>query len=57
MRLDEPERGSPGDAHSTEVQQRSLTATSACGHQHPNLAGATVKRPASPLVRNEEAPT
>jgi hypothetical protein len=44
-----------GAQYSTEVQQRPLTATSQRDHQHTNLAGATAKRPAAPLVRDEEA--
>ena len=44
-----------GAQYSTEVQQRPLTATSQRDHQHTDLAGATAKRPAAPLVRDEEA--
>ena len=41
--------------YSAEVQQRPLTATSEHGHWHTELAGTTDKRPAAPLVRDEEA--
>jgi hypothetical protein len=44
-----------GAQYSTEVQQRPLTATSQRDHQHTDLAGATAKRPAAPIVRDEEA--
>jgi hypothetical protein len=41
--------------HSTEVQQRPRTAASSDDRQHTKLAGTTSKRPAAPLVRDEEA--
>ena len=41
--------------YSNQVQQRPLTATSQHDHQHTDLAGTTDKRPAAPLVRDEEA--
>jgi hypothetical protein len=48
-------RGSAPTTYSTEVQQRPLTAASEHDRQHTELAGATAKRPAAPLVRDEEA--
>jgi hypothetical protein len=44
-----------GAEYSTKVQQRSLTAASKHNRQHTELAGATAKRPAAPLVRDEKA--
>ena len=41
--------------YSAEVQQRALTTASLDNHQHPELAGMSVKDPAAPLVRDEEA--
>ena len=48
-------RGLAPTTYSTEVQQRPLTAASEHDRQHTELAGATAKRPAAPLVRDEEA--
>ena len=41
--------------YSNYVQQRPLTAASKRERQHTELAGTTAKRPAAPLVRDEEA--
>ena len=41
--------------YSAEVQQRHLTPAIEHDQQHTTLAGTTVKRPALPLVRDEEA--
>ena len=41
--------------YSNHVQQRPLTAASKRERQHTELAGTTAKRPAAPLVRDEEA--
>ena len=41
--------------YSAEVQQRPLTAACEHGHQHTELPATTDKRPAAPLVRDEEA--
>jgi hypothetical protein len=41
--------------YSSKVQQRPLTTASQHDRQHTELAGATDKRPAAPLVRDEEA--
>jgi hypothetical protein len=41
--------------YSAKVQQRPLTAASQHDRQHTELAGTTAKRPAPPLVRDEEA--
>ena len=41
--------------YSSGVQQRPLTAASEHDRQHTELAGTTGKRPAPPLVRDEEA--
>jgi hypothetical protein len=41
--------------YSSNVQQRPLTTTCQHDHQHTELAGTTAKRPAAPLVRDEEA--
>src|SRR5260370_41001887 len=41
--------------YSAEVQQRARTAASQHDRQHPELAAMIVKRPAAPLVRDEEA--
>jgi hypothetical protein len=41
--------------YSAEVQQRPLTAASDNGHRHTGLPATTDKRPAAPLVRDEEA--
>ena len=41
--------------YSSNVQQRPLTTASQHDHQHTELAGTTAKRPAAPLVRDEEA--
>jgi hypothetical protein len=41
--------------YSSQVQQRPLTAASQHSRQHTELAGTTSKRPAAPLVRDEEA--
>jgi hypothetical protein len=55
-------RTSPGRAmrraasrYSSKVQQRPLTATSTSYRPRPALAGTADKRPAAPLVRDEEA--
>jgi len=40
--------------YSTEVQQQPLTAASKHDHEHTELAGRMAKRPAAPLVRDEE---
>ena len=41
--------------YSSKVQQRPLTVTSTSYHPRPALAGTADKRPAAPLVRDEEA--
>ena len=41
--------------YSSKVQQRPLTATSTSYHPRPALAGTADKRPAAPLVRDQEA--
>jgi hypothetical protein len=41
--------------YSTGVQQRPPTVASKHDRQHTELAGTTTKRPAAPLVRDEEA--
>ena len=41
--------------YSGNAQQRPLTTASQHDHQHTELAGTTAKRPAAPLVRDEEA--
>ena len=41
--------------YSTQVRQRARTAAIQRSHQHTELPGMTVKRPAAPLVRDEEA--
>ena len=44
-----------GAQYSAEAQQRHLAAASQHDRQHTELAGTTTKRPAAPLVRDEEA--
>ena len=57
----EPIRAKPrpgllcGEPYSAEVQQRPCTAPNSDDRQHTQLAGRTAKRPAAPLVRDEEA--
>jgi hypothetical protein len=41
--------------YSRKIQQRPLPAASGHDRQHTELAGMTAKRPAAPLVRDEEA--
>ena len=41
--------------HSGKVQQQPRTAASSDDRLHTQLAGTTAKRPAAPLVRDEEA--
>src|ERR1022692_1768640 len=48
-------RGRLPPKYSAEVQQRALTTASQRGRQHTEQAGTTTKRPALPLVRDEEA--
>jgi hypothetical protein len=44
-----------GAPYSAEVQQSSLPRASSHDRQRTELAGMTAKRPAAPLVRDEEA--
>ena len=54
--VDLHEPGPPGDPqYSAEVQQRAHTAAIEHDRQYTDLAGTTAKRPAAPLVRDEEA--
>src|ERR1039457_282307 len=48
-------RGRLPPKYSAEVQHRALTTASQRGRQHTEQAGTTTKRPALPLVRDEEA--
>src|SRR5215813_1920375 len=48
-------RHCPQGRYSSKVQQRSLTAASMNYRPHPALAGTTDRRPAAPLIRDEEA--
>ena len=45
----------PSATCSTQVQQRARTAAIQRSHQHTGLPGMPAKRPAAPLVRDEEA--
>ena len=47
--------GTGSAPYSTEVQQRRLTATSTSYCPRPALTGTADKRPAAPLVRDQEA--
>jgi hypothetical protein len=52
VQLDDNRRSA---TYSMQVQQRARTAAIQRSHQHTELPGMTAKRPAAPLVRDEEA--